>query len=454
MTRDTPHDDAEKAGSWRSTNFEFLRSEFPQLASYGAFAEMYLDDDADSAGVKLRRFVEAVVDAVYAHHQLPSPVINDLAARIQTRDFRRAVSDSAVLTDMDRIRREPGKAGAHHGHVVSKQSALAGLEAAHRVGIWFFNVFSKRSDTVPPFVRPPPGGARSGKNAELKRQLREGKQKLGWLVAELSVISPASIDGAEEGTGEAADAELAAYRANLCAGLKEKTATYWAPSAGEPFRVEISAADQGTRRLALVGGGGSGKTWQARRAALETSERATVIYAEAKYFNGDVDRWLDFAVAAYSSSATAARLARLTRRLTRTLVVVIDGLDEAASEHRSRLHEVAEALVHRCGAVVLTVGRHASQLPPGWAEGAVLCEPWSAEQLATLARRLAGTELPGELVRALRTPQDAALAARAAKLLGKGSLRRSTFLGGTSSRLSPLKIPTWRPSFWGVALRS
>lgn len=414
MPGDIPESEAERAAGWRSTNFEFLRAEFPQLASYGAFAEMYLDDDADSAGVKLRRFVEAVVDIVYARKQLPVPAYNDLASRIQARGFRTAVGDVKALSDMDRIRREPGKAGAHHGYAVSKETALEGLRAAHRLGIWFIKAFGNSPVTVPPFVRPQPGGARAGKNRELKERIKEGKEAFGRLVAELSVLTPASV--VDLVPSAAAEEELALYRTGLMSMLQQKTATYWLPDGNTEFRIELDGLADNGGRLSLVGGGGSGKSWQVRRAAMDAGARSTVIYAEAKYFSGDVDRWLDAAIWAFSPVG-AARVARLTRQLGRQLVVVIDGLDELALEHRSKLHEVAEALVHRRAAVVVLVGRDAAQLPQAWAEAAVLCQLWRPEQLATLSRGLTDADLPEQVLAALRTPQDAALAANAARLL-------------------------------------
>src|SRR5690606_8957639 len=62
----------------KSTNFEFLRPTFPELADLGGFAERYASSDPASALVKLRLFAETMGSAIYNHHQLPRPIQLDL----------------------------------------------------------------------------------------------------------------------------------------------------------------------------------------------------------------------------------------------------------------------------------------------------------------------------------------------------------------------------------------
>src|SRR5881628_3064221 len=65
----------------KSTNFEFLRPSFPELADLGGFAERYAFPDPASALLKLRLFAETMVSAIYSQHKLPRPYqfnLNDM----------------------------------------------------------------------------------------------------------------------------------------------------------------------------------------------------------------------------------------------------------------------------------------------------------------------------------------------------------------------------------------
>src|SRR5262245_40205385 len=54
-----------------STNFEFLRPNWPELAGLGGFAECYTMPDPESALVKLRTFGEQLIEYVYQKLRLP-----------------------------------------------------------------------------------------------------------------------------------------------------------------------------------------------------------------------------------------------------------------------------------------------------------------------------------------------------------------------------------------------
>lgn len=64
-----------------STNFEFLRPNWPELAGLGGFAESYSRPDPESALVKLPTFGEQLTEYVYQKLNLPRPYrakFNDL----------------------------------------------------------------------------------------------------------------------------------------------------------------------------------------------------------------------------------------------------------------------------------------------------------------------------------------------------------------------------------------
>ena len=65
----------------KSRHFEFLRERRPELAELGAFAGQYTESDPNGALVKMRRFIEQVVESIYDAKHLPKPDranLNDL----------------------------------------------------------------------------------------------------------------------------------------------------------------------------------------------------------------------------------------------------------------------------------------------------------------------------------------------------------------------------------------
>jgi type I restriction enzyme R subunit len=54
----------------KSVNFELLRDKWPELASLGGFAEQYAWPDAESALVKLRSFIKAMIHRFYDENNL------------------------------------------------------------------------------------------------------------------------------------------------------------------------------------------------------------------------------------------------------------------------------------------------------------------------------------------------------------------------------------------------
>jgi type I restriction enzyme R subunit len=54
----------------RTSNFEFLAVQDPQLAQLGGLAERYFRDDPGTAVFKLRQFAELLSKTIAAHHAL------------------------------------------------------------------------------------------------------------------------------------------------------------------------------------------------------------------------------------------------------------------------------------------------------------------------------------------------------------------------------------------------
>jgi len=74
-----------------SINFEFLRERWPELASLGGFAEQYVASDPASAMVKLRSFVESMIQRLYEEKGFSKPLTTSLHDLMTTPAFKAAI---------------------------------------------------------------------------------------------------------------------------------------------------------------------------------------------------------------------------------------------------------------------------------------------------------------------------------------------------------------------------
>ena len=139
----------------KSTNFEFLRPTFPELADLGGFAERYASSDPASALVKLRLFAETMVSAIYNHHKLPRPFQFNLNDMLND-DMFVSIIPKTVRYKLHELRVQGNKA-AHGADNVKPQIPAWLLQEAFDLGCWFFLSFcgGSRND-CPAFVQPKP----------------------------------------------------------------------------------------------------------------------------------------------------------------------------------------------------------------------------------------------------------------------------------------------------------
>jgi len=82
----------------KSVNFEFLRDKWPELAILGGFAEQYAWPDPESALVKLRSFVEAMIHRFYDANNIPKPISDSLFEFLNADNFKKAVPTVVLNT--------------------------------------------------------------------------------------------------------------------------------------------------------------------------------------------------------------------------------------------------------------------------------------------------------------------------------------------------------------------
>lgn len=156
----------------KSTNFEFLRPTWTELADLGALAEQYAHPDPQSAVAKLRTFAEQVVLFVYHKHGLPKPYQCNLNDLLTASAFVQAVP-KVVCSKLHSLRIH-GNKGAH-GEAVLAQSAVWLLQEAHELGRWMHLNYGNGSQADCPAFAPP---AATGSSTDTERKLKQEKASI------------------------------------------------------------------------------------------------------------------------------------------------------------------------------------------------------------------------------------------------------------------------------------
>ena len=171
----------------KSLNFEFLRPEWPELASLAGFAEQYAHTDPAGALVKLRSFGEEVVEIVYQKFALPRPPQARLMELLTQPTFTQKVP-RVVVNTIDAIRIHGNKAA--HGAGGSTNTVLWLLKEAHRLGKWLHLTFTANTDvsSIPVYRDPTPELVSGKSKSELKREKAAILQRLAGQEAQMQKL--------------------------------------------------------------------------------------------------------------------------------------------------------------------------------------------------------------------------------------------------------------------------
>ncbi len=159
-----------------STNFEFLRSRYAELASLGALAESYAYPDPPAALGKLRLFVERAVDAIFAHGRLSRPYSANLNDLLNDTTFRRIVPP-VIQTKMHFVRKL-GNDAVHHNRGLASD-ALRALRETFELAQWVHLAVGGGKGSDCPDFRPPPASVPANASAErLEKEKAAIQEKL------------------------------------------------------------------------------------------------------------------------------------------------------------------------------------------------------------------------------------------------------------------------------------
>ena len=134
-----------------STNFEFMRPKWPELSDLCGFAEVYVHADPASALIKLRTFVETIVQGIYEENSLPREYNSSLNDLMNGDAFLAAVPP--VIVQSFHLIRKGGNRAAH-GRPVNSTEALKALQDAFDLSRWFF-IINGGNRAACPVYQPP-----------------------------------------------------------------------------------------------------------------------------------------------------------------------------------------------------------------------------------------------------------------------------------------------------------
>lgn len=199
-----------------TTNFDFIKGEWPEIHSDCAKAEAYGRTDPRSSVFYARRVVEQLVVFVYDIEQLPVPYKSDLAARISDPAFKQVAGPQ--ITAKATLIRKIGNVGVHESKPIPDHAALQVLKELHHIVVWAAFHYSTQPDLVPtgivfdPSLLPAPQSPGS--------QPPLSPAELAALLAKFEAKDAAIAE--QKATNEALQAEIDQLRENIAAAQAVK----------------------------------------------------------------------------------------------------------------------------------------------------------------------------------------------------------------------------------------
>lgn len=192
-------------GPVKSLNFEFLRQEWPELASLAGFAEQYVSPDPASALVKLRSFAEQIAESIYQRMTFTRPYHASLIDMLNGEEFCNAIP-KVIVSTMHAVRIHGNKAA--HGAGATVASTLWVLEECHKLGQWLYLTFTgKDVSTIPTYKAPSAEALGQTSKTQLKREKKLALQKLASQEAQMQRLLDDLAAAREEAKVAKASAE-------------------------------------------------------------------------------------------------------------------------------------------------------------------------------------------------------------------------------------------------------
>ena len=133
------------------SNFDFLKSEFPVLATFGGQAEKYCFSDSNSCLMKLGMIGESIVNLMFTYDRIQFPYDNTAVARIDT--LQREGLITRDLTDILHSLRKARNKAVHENYESLSECKIL-LEMAYSLCEWFMQTYGDWNYQHHDFVMP------------------------------------------------------------------------------------------------------------------------------------------------------------------------------------------------------------------------------------------------------------------------------------------------------------
>lgn len=208
----------------KSTNFEFLRPSWPELADAAALAESYAHTDPESALVKLRSFAENLTKDIYRDQALPKPFRASFIDLLTESAFE-TITPKVIRDKLHALRINGNKAA--HGETITPVTALWLLKEAHALARWVAVNFDKADPaSFAAFKQPskPENVADiAAAKRKLKVQLEDKEKQLEALLTDLDEARKQAASAEKKAQELEALGEQAQQSADLLGMSEEET---------------------------------------------------------------------------------------------------------------------------------------------------------------------------------------------------------------------------------------
>ena len=134
-----------------NSNFDFLQSEFPVLATFGCQAEKYCFSDPNSCLMKLGMIGESIVNLMFTYDRIQLPYDNTAVTRIDT--LQREGLLTRDLTDILHALRKARNKAVHENYDSESECKIL-IQMAHSLCEWFMQTYGDWNYQHHDFVMP------------------------------------------------------------------------------------------------------------------------------------------------------------------------------------------------------------------------------------------------------------------------------------------------------------
>lgn len=184
-----------------TSNFAFLKDNFPSLSQLGELAERYWQSDPNSCLIKLGMMGETMVNLMYRYDRIPFPEEDNAARRIN--ELYREGLLTQDMQDLFHLLRK-ARNRAVHENLASAEASARLLPVAYGIAEWFMQTYGDYHYEHRPFVMPaavaaPAAAPAADREARREKEDAETKRLQQRETERAAAIAPKTSDAQQKG---------------------------------------------------------------------------------------------------------------------------------------------------------------------------------------------------------------------------------------------------------------